>query len=379
MFKKYTSVPTEDPVDATYLQNQLNQLRNDFDVVSFYLKITFIFCILIVMGVLGGGYTMWFHYNKNGWYSNAGRRTDLNGDGYVKGKLTTSTLNTQNGEFVTLNVTQSENIVGTLHVTNNVTLDQDLNVGGNAIVNGTSKFVGNMTITDSLTVGRVINILTSQFQLGGKTVIEDNFQMTGLGTFAELGQYPIRFGNVDHNDIVFFSSKSIFLWETSPEGFPLIAYPLGGSNGLSMSLGTGGLLVNNAISAGGQQVGSSRQIKENIIDYPADEALTRLMAIRPRKYNYKQWWLDYLRKPNITMGGFIAEEIRDDVDPSMVSEILTTNRNLINGTLVTLKKEDLHTIEIKVIQTLVNENTDLKARVTLLETLFAQLNATING
>jgi hypothetical protein len=434
MLKNYAHVPTEDPEDRIYLQKQLIRIRKDLDSISLYLMITFIFCMLIVLGVLVGGYIMWSHYDRNGWYSNSGRRTDLNGDGFIKGRLTTTdfnsqtgefmtlnvsqsgivnnltttnlnsqsgninnlttanlnsqsgniddlittTLNSQSGDFVTLNVTQSGNIVGTLRVLGNVTFDGSLNIGGNIIVNGTSRFVGNMTVTDTLNVGKEINILTSKLTMSDKSVIEDNFITSGLGSFNAAWK-PIRFGNTDYHDLMMFSSKALFMWETNPAGFPSVAYPLGGSSAISMTLATGGLLVNNAISAGGTQVGSSRQIKENIVDYPVDEAMTKMMAIRVRKYNHKQWYLDYTKKENKTVGGFIAEEIRDEVDSSMTQEIFTDNQNLINGTLVTMRKEDLHPIEIKVIQTLVNENAELKSRVILLESLFAQLNASIHN
>ena len=94
------------------------------------------------------------------------------------------------------------------------------------------------------------------------------------------------------------------------------------------------MLVNNAISAGGTAVGSSIQIKENIVDYPADEAYFKLMAIRPKHFTYKKWWLDYVKQPNATVGGFIAEQI-EIIDPTLVARVQTNNLNLIDGKLVT--------------------------------------------
>jgi len=231
-------------------------------------------------------------------------------------------------------------------------------------VSGVSQFNKNVTFDDSITVTNSINILNSQIQMGGHTVLEDNFVLTGLGFFG--GAKPLRFGNTNFHDVFLFATKKLFLWETPPAGFPNVAFPLGGSAGISMSLGTGGLLVNNAVSGGGSLVPSTMQIKENIVDYPGDEARTKLMAFRVRKYTHKKWWLDYIQKRNVTKGGFIAEEVRD-VDSSFVSEIPTSNENLINGTLVVLRKEDFHHIAIKNLQMLVNENIVLQRNVSDLQ------------
>src|SRR5215469_9837345 len=167
--------------------------------------------------------------------------------------------------------------VGDVTVTSGLVVDQNMQVG-TATINGLE--VGNVTVT-------------------GGIVVDQNMD---AGTASING---LEVGNVTVNGGIVANQDMLVMGTVTTNGL-VVQNGSRVTNGMDVD----NMLVTGTVTAGNYLSSSSREIKENIVDFSSQEALEVLEHLSPVKFHYKA---DDAKKAHI---GFIAEDVPQSVASS---------------------------------------------------------------
>jgi len=192
--------------------------------------------------------------------------------------------------------------VGDVTVTSGLVVDQNMQVG-TATINGLE--VGNVTVT-------------------GGIVVDQNMD---AGTASING---LEVGNVTVNGGIVANQDMLVMGTVTTNGL-VVQNGSRVTNGMDVD----NMLVTGTVTAGNYLSSSSREIKENIVDFSSQEALEVLEHLSPVKFHYKA---DDAKKAHI---GFIAEDVPRSVASSDGKAISFTD---IVSVLTRVVKEQQKTI-----------------------------------
>ena len=294
---------------------------------------------------------------------------NVTGDMVIGNNLTVMDLNVLGSSCFLDNVTIKENltvnknlgVLGDTHLHGDMFINKTLTVNNDLHVVGNTYLHGDVSVNQTLTVQNNIDILNGNVTIGGCNVLSQSTHVLqsplppiSFGKVLEVGSFDHGVTRIKAKTIV-----SVFIEDLAST--PLFLQP-----SLAMAITPIGTFLSSFTSITGTYVPSSRLIKRNITEIDPVSASRKIMALKPSEYKYSNEWIRSTGASTDTQCGFIAEQVRDEVDSSIVheKEMYIDNAKM---TIPTIKKEKFIPLLVSHIQTLTKKIELLETRLSAIE------------